>query len=154
MNNMNLVELLIKNKLKIATAESFTGGLLGSTIVSMPHASNCYLGGIITYTKEAKCLLLDMNMLDIEKYSVYSSYTAREMASSIMRKTNSNIAIGTTGVAGPGDDEGVREGSLFYCIKYNDIYYDRYIELNLGRNENRKEATRIIIEDLINIINK
>lgn len=149
----NLVEILNDKKITIATAESFTGGLLASSIVNMPHASNCFKGGIVSYTKEAKNKLLKISLDEIEKYGVYSIHTARLMALNVSNILDSNIGVGTTGVAGPGSDEGVSAGTLYYSIYYNNRFYDNVLYLGEDRNQNRIDAVNRIISDLIEIIN-
>lgn len=150
---MNIVEKLIEMNLTISAAESLTGGLLQSTIVNTPNASKVFVGGIVSYTKEAKCKLLGLNMNDIEKYGVYSNETSYSMAKGIKELTNSNIAVGISGVAGPNSDEGIEAGTVFYTIIVDDIKYDRVIKIeNKSRQEVRCETVKRIIDDILNIL--
>ena len=150
---MNIVEKLIEKKLTISAAESLTGGLLQATIVNIPNASKVFLGGVVSYTKEAKCGLLGLTMDDIEKYGVYSNETSYSMAKGVKQLTNSNIAIGISGVAGPGSDEGVSAGTVYYSIIINDDNYNRVIELkDKSRLEVRLETVNIIIDDLLTLL--
>ena len=151
---MNLVEKLIENKLTISAAESLTGGLLQATIVNIPNASKVFLGGVVSYTKEAKCKLLGLSMDNIEKYGVYSNETSYKMAKGVKKLTNSNIAVGISGVAGPGSDEGVSAGTVYYSIIINNDIYNRVIEIkNKSRLEVREETVSTIINDLMNLLN-
>ena len=59
---MNIIERLKECNLTISTAESITGGEIASTICSIPGASNYFKGGVVSYTKEAKCSLLGLKM--------------------------------------------------------------------------------------------
>lgn len=150
---MNIVEKLIEKNLTISAAESLTGGLLQAAIVSIPNASKVFLGGVVSYTKEAKCKLLGLKIEDIERYGVYSNHTSYSMASGIKGLTNSNIAVGISGVAGPGSDEGIPAGTVFYTIIIDDVYYNKVIEIKgKSRQEVREETVQVIIDDLIKLL--
>jgi PncC family amidohydrolase len=150
---MNIVEKLIENNLTISAAESLTGGLLQATIVNIPNASKVFLGGVVAYTKDAKCRLLGLNIEDIEKYGVYSNETSYSMALGIKELTNSNIAVGISGVAGPGSDEGIRAGTVYYTIIIDDVIYNRVIHIeDKTRQEVREKTVEIIISDLLNLL--
>lgn len=150
---MNLVEKLISKNLTISAAESLTGGLLQATIVNIPNASKVFLGGVVSYTKDAKCRLLGLNIEDIEKYGVYSNETSLSMAKGVKELTNSNIAVGISGVAGPGSDEGLPAGTVYYSIIINEVIYNRVIHIeSKNRQEVRKETVDIIINDLLKLV--
>lgn len=146
---MNLVEKLIDNNLTISAAESLTGGLFQATVVSIAGASKVFLGGIVSYTKEAKCKLLGLKMAEIEKNGVYSNETSLSMAYGVKELTGSNIAVGISGVAGPGADEGVPAGTVYYSIVFNEVVYNRKIEIpNQHRQMVREKTVEVIIDDL------
>ena len=150
---MNIVEKLIDKGLTISAAESLTGGLLQATIINIPNASKVFLGGVVSYTKEAKCKLLGLRMDDIEKYGVYSNETSLSMAKGIKQLTNSNVSVGISGVAGPGVDEGVEAGTVYYSLIINNEVYNRVIKIeNHTRLEVRNKAVEIIIDDLLEIL--
>lgn len=151
---MNIIEALKSKNMTISTAESLTAGLVASNICSISGASNYFKGGVVAYIKEIKCNLLGLKMADIEKYSVYSNETVSSMASGVMRLTNSDIAIATSGVAGPGDDEGVKAGTVYFCIKIKDKKY-LFKELFTGdRNTVRENASRFVIDKTIKLLNE
>jgi nicotinamide-nucleotide amidase len=150
---MNLVEKLIDKNLTISAAESLTGGLFQATVVSMEHASKVFMGGVVSYTKEAKCKLLGLKMDDIEKFGVYSNETSLSMACGVKRLTNSNIAVGISGVAGPGADEKTPAGTVYYSIIFNKDVYNKKIEIpNKSRQEVREKTVEIIVDDLLNLL--
>lgn len=151
---MNLIEFLIQKNLTISAAESLTGGLLQAKIVSIPNASKVFVGGVVSYTKEAKCKLLGLTMEDINKYGVYSNETSLSMAMGVKKLTNSDISIGISGVAGPGSDENVEAGTVFYTIIIDDKIYNKKILLsNFTRQEVREKTVDLILENLINLLN-
>lgn len=149
---MNVIEALKSKNLTISTAESLTAGLVASNICSISGASNYFKGGIVAYTKEIKCKLLGLKMNDINKYSVYSFETVSSMALGVKKLTGSDIAIATSGVAGPGDDEGVKAGVVYFCIRIKDKKFLYKEKFNGNRNEVRDEASMFIINKLIEIL--
>lgn len=86
----------------LATAESCTGGLLGTMITSVPGSSDYYRGGAVSYSNEAKSHLLGVPPDLIARHGAVSQEVAAAMASAVREKLGSTIALSITGVAGPG----------------------------------------------------
>ncbi len=101
MKNKELVDLLIDKNLKISCAESCTGGLLASSIVAVPAASQVFDLSFVTYANEAKVQLVDVQQKTIDTYGVVSEEVAREMAIGCAQKAGSDIGVGISGIAGP-----------------------------------------------------
>src|SRR5512136_884900 len=95
-------QLLAERKLKLATAESCTGGLLGHLITDVPGSSAYYGGGIIAYSYEAKERLLGVHHDTLYEHGAVSAETALEMARGARRELGTDIGISITGIAGPG----------------------------------------------------
>lgn len=102
-----LLEFLIDKRLTITAAESCTGGLISSAIVDMPGVSEIFHEGYVTYSNEAKESLLGVSPETILHYGVVSEQTAKEMAQGAARSADADIALSSTGVAGP--DGGTKE---------------------------------------------
>ena len=102
-----VAELLRERKLKLATAESCTGGLLGSMIVRIPGSSDYYFGGWITYSNELKRQSIGVGEATLEKHGAVSREVAAEMAQGALRTANVDVSLSITGIAGPegGSDE-------------------------------------------------
>lgn len=102
-NSLDVVvaKLLCEKKFSISTAESCTGGMIASSLISYPGISEVFKEGAITYSNEAKIKRLGVNEETINKFGAVSKETAREMAEGIARVANTDIAISTTGLAGP-----------------------------------------------------
>ncbi len=149
---MNIIELLKKKGYSISTAESLTAGMIASLLCQNSGASKYFKGGIVSYTKETKCKLLDLKMEDIEKYGVYSSFTVEEMAKSIKEKTCSDISIATSGVAGPGPDEEVEAGTVYFCFIILDKVIKECRQFAGNRNKVRKEASKYAIDKLKDLL--
>ena len=96
-----LTELLISKKLSIAVAESCTGGLLSSSLTSIPGASSYFNCGFITYSNESKIKMLNVDSQTIELFGAVSERVAYEMAVGAGQHSQSDLAISVTGIAGP-----------------------------------------------------
>lgn len=135
------VELLINNRLTVATAESCTGGLVASALVSVEGSSQCFSEGCVTYSPQAKMSRLGVREESIEKYTVVSAEVAQEMARGIRQNLNADIGISTTGYAGPGGGDTVNPVGTVY-IGYSDKTGECCYKLRFdgSRNEIRKKA--------------
>ena len=94
-------ELLIERGLTLGVAESCTGGKLGDLITDVPGSSDYFLGGIISYSNEAKVQLLGVERVVLERVGAVSRQVASEMAAGVREKLRADLGIGITGVAGP-----------------------------------------------------
>lgn len=99
---LSAVEALKARGLTVSTAESLTGGMIASAMVSVPGASDVVRGGFVTYQSVSKTMLLGVPAETIEKYNVVSSEVAYAMAEGARRKLGTDIAVSATGLAGPG----------------------------------------------------
>ncbi len=109
-----LFDLLKLRKVKIATAESFTGGRVVSSIIANNGASNFVHEGIVCYSNKSKIKRVGVIKEDIEKLSAVSSKVAYEMALGLLREGDCDIAIATTGYAGPKQENSDEPIGLFY----------------------------------------
>jgi len=97
----HLSELLISNGLTISVAESCTGGSLSSSLTSISGASSYFNCGFITYSNQSKIDMLGVNPESIEIYGAVSEKVAHEMVIGAGKRSNSNLAVSITGIAGP-----------------------------------------------------
>ena len=135
-------DLLIKNNLKISTAESCTGGMIASRLVSISGISDAFLEGAVTYSNEAKVRTLNVKEETLKKYGAVSEETAREMAEGIAKRTGSDIAVVTTGIAGPGGGTEEKPVGLVYIGLYykGEVFVYKNV-FNGNRQEVRTKAT-------------
>jgi len=96
-----LTELLISKNMSIAVAESCTGGLLSSSLTSIPGASSYFNCGFITYSNESKIKMLNVDSQTIELFGAVSERVAYEMAMGAGQNSQSDLAVSVTGIAGP-----------------------------------------------------
>lgn len=94
-------DILKKQKLKVSVAESCTGGLIASKITDVPGSSRYFSEGITAYSNKSKVKLLGIKENALKKYDAVSKYTAIKMAEGIRKRSNADIGLSTTGIAGP-----------------------------------------------------
>jgi len=95
-------ELLVKQGKTLATAESCTGGLIGNRITGVAGSSKYYKGGLVAYDNDMKEKVLGVSPTTLAMFGAVSEETACEMATGARRVTGADIAVATTGIAGPG----------------------------------------------------
>jgi nicotinamide-nucleotide amidase len=93
---------LKKRNLKLATAESCTGGWIAQTVTSVSGSSGWFDRGFVTYSNEAKKELLGVRGWTLSRHGAVSLETAKEMAAGALARSRAQVAIAVTGVAGPG----------------------------------------------------
>jgi nicotinamide-nucleotide amidase len=94
-------KILTKKKLTLAIAESCTGGLISSKITDIAGSSKYFLDGVISYSNDSKIKFLGVKPSTIKANGAVSEKTAVEMAEDIRKKSGADVAISTTGIAGP-----------------------------------------------------
>lgn len=99
------VELLKSKKLKLATAESCTGGLISKRITDVSGSSEVFEGGVVCYSNRFKENVLGVSPEILKKYGAVSRETAREMVKGVLSLTKADIAVAVTGIAGPSSDD-------------------------------------------------
>jgi nicotinamide-nucleotide amidase len=97
----SLIAHLIERKLTIATAESITGGAVADALVSVPGASAAFRGGVVAYDNAIKTSLLGVDPALIAAHGAVSSEVAAAMAAGARDRLGADVAIATTGIAGP-----------------------------------------------------
>jgi len=103
--NLTLAELIIQmatlKNIKLGLAESCTGGLISSMLTDVSGSSACYMGSIVAYSYEIKMNILKVKKETLDRFGAVSKETAWEMAKGAYEQLGVDIAIGTTGIAGP-----------------------------------------------------
>lgn len=150
MYEFELVSKLIEKKFKISAAESCTGGLFGSTIISVPNASKVLDMSFITYSNESKTKLCEVNEKTIEKYGVVSEEVASEMASGVCHVSGANVGVGITGLAGPSGLPGLPVGTICFGFCIDGKIFALTHHFSGERNEIRKKAVDFAMQTLVN----
>ncbi|GAB4221684.1 MAG: competence/damage-inducible protein A [Salibacteraceae bacterium] len=94
--------LLKKYGFTLSVAESCTGGYISHLITSVPGSSNYYMGSAVVYSYEAKVKVLNVNRADLESVGAVSEEVAMQMARGVRELYNTDFAVSSTGIAGPG----------------------------------------------------
>ncbi len=95
-------ELLRARGLRLAVAESCTGGLIGHRLTNVPGSSTYYMGSITAYAYEAKVRLLGVSWATLEEHGAVSRATVLEMARGVRRALAADVGLAVSGIAGPG----------------------------------------------------
>lgn len=107
---------LRERRATVACAESLTGGLLAASLTAVAGSSATFVGGFVTYATDLKVSVLGVPDNLVERYGVVSAECARAMAEGARRATGATYALSTTGVAGPGPQDGVAAGTVFVAV--------------------------------------
>lgn len=142
-------KVLCDRNLTISTAESCTGGKVAAKLISYPGISASFLEGAVTYSNEAKIRRLGVKSETLESVGAVSKETAKEMVEGIAKASGSNIAIATTGIAGPGG--GTKEKPV--GLVYISVYINGKIRVDkCNFNGNREEVRDLATEYALNIL--
>jgi nicotinamide-nucleotide amidase len=116
--NKTIVSMLKKKKLKLAIAESCTGGLLSSAITSVNGSSKVFSMGLVTYSNQAKINILKVSSQVIKKYGAVSVQCCLAMINNLSKISKSRVCVSITGIAGPkGGSKEKPVGLVFIGIK-------------------------------------
>jgi nicotinamide-nucleotide amidase len=135
----SIIEILKSRGETVSVAESLTGGGLGHALTQVPGASAVFIGGVVAYTSDVKVNVLGVKQSTIDQHTVVSEEVAIEMAQGAREKLRSTWAIATTGIAGPGDYMGIREGTVWIAI-CGPICQTLQLTLDSGRDGVRQGA--------------
>ncbi|WP_274424002.1 CinA family protein [Chelativorans sp. YIM 93263] len=135
--------------LKLATAESCTGGMLGATITEISGASDVFDRGFITYSNEAKTEMLNVTSETLAAHGAVSEQTACEMAVGALAHSHADIAVSVTGIAGPGGGTaGKPVGLVWFGLagKQREATAVKRIFSGMTRTAVRRESARVALE--------
>lgn len=148
---MTLEERVVKKLLQrgytVTTAESCTGGLLAGRLLNVSGASEVYNEGHITYANAAKEKILGVKHETLEQFGAVSKETAEEMARGAAKAACANVALSTTGIAGPGGGTPEKPVGLIYigcCIEEN--VRVKELRLHGTREQNRSDTVEAALQ--------
>lgn len=146
-------KVLIKKGLKVAVAESCTGGIITSLLTELPGSSQYFILGIVTYSNLAKIKLLKIPASIIKEKGAVSNEVASLMAKSIRLLAKVKVGIGVTGIAGPGGGSKEKpQGTVFIAIDTPTKKIYRRFKFKGNRQSIRKQAALMSLELLKEII--
>lgn len=110
----DLADVLKDRDLKLATAESCTGGMIAAALTEIPGASEWFDRGFVTYNNTAKQEMLGVSAHILEKYGAVSNDCVAQMVLGAIKNSNAQVAVAVSGIAGPGGEEPGRPvGTVF-----------------------------------------
>ena len=133
---------LVARHLTVSTAESCTGGMVAASLVDYPGISECLYEAHVTYANEAKVKYCGVKPETLAAYGAVSEQTAAEMAGGLREKSGADIAVATTGIAGPGGGTKEKPVGLVYvaCADKDGVTVER-LQLGGDRARVRRLAT-------------
>ena len=136
-----IIDGLRRRGLTVATSESCTGGMLAVALTDVPGSSDVFGWGLVTYSNEAKAQMLGVDRDTLTRYGAVSHQTAAEMACGLLRISGADIALTTTGVAGPGGGSAEKPVGLVYiaCGGEDDLQVKRCL-FSGGRDAVRRQT--------------
>lgn len=147
-----LNDLCWSKGITVATAESCTAGNIAASIAAIPGSSHIFCGGIVAYTNKVKTQVLGVNKTTIDEQGVVSEQTVIEMAKGAMKVMNTDCAVATSGIAGPGG--GTAElpvGTIWIAACYRDKTLTLKLSGDQGRGKNVENATFQALKLLIDV---
>lgn len=127
--------------LRIATAESCTGGMVAAALTDVAGASDVFERGFVTYTNTAKTELLGVREATLATYGAVSEDVAREMALGVLVNSDAQLTVSITGIAGPGGSDFKPEGRVCFGLATATGCRTETVEFGaLGRDRVRKAA--------------
>ena len=152
--NNKIINLLKKKRLKIAFAESCTGGMLSSAITSVNGSSKVFSMGLITYSNQAKSTILNVSKKIIKKHGAVSIQCCLAMVNNLSKISKSKICVSITGVAGPsGGTKQKPVGLVFIGVKKGKkVIVNKYQLANKGRSFIQKTTVKKSLNLILNLI--
>ena len=139
--------LLRQNRLKLATAESCTGGLIGDRITDIPGSSDYFIGGVVAYAYDAKVALLGISWDTLNKYGAVSREAVLEMAEGVHRRLGADIAISVSGIAGPGGGLPTKPvGTVWAGLVATEGKWARVFHFSGDRQQNKAAAAEAVLQ--------
>lgn len=141
----SLVTLLSQVGLTIAAAESLTGGLVCSALVDVPGASAVLRGSVTAYATELKAQVLGVDAARLASVGPVDAQVAQEMADGVAQLLGADVAVATTGVAGPGPADGHEAGTVYIAAiaPWGSVW--RLLELEGQRSQIRAQTVRHVL---------
>ena len=150
--NQKIVSLLKRKKLKIAVAESCTGGMLSSAITSVSGSSKVFTMGLVTYSNQAKTGILKVPQKIINKYGAVSVQCCLVMVNNLSKISKSKVCVSITGIAGPRGGSKQKPVGLVYI----GIRIEKKVVINKCnfKNKGRAYIQKQTVKKSLNLLSK
>lgn len=148
----NILDIALKKKLKIATAESCSGGMIAASIIKTSGFSSVFDCGFVVYSNESKNKILGVSSFTLKKYGSISAQVAQEMSLGVIKNSSADIAISCTGLTDSLGIENILPAGLVYIA----VLYRNWKEALVCKyhfSGNRIENINQIVNKSIDLIN-
>ena len=150
-----VIEIASEKKIRIAVAESCTGGMIAKKITDVPGSSNCFSHGVVSYSDEAKSEFFKIEASTLKDHGAVSQVVAEQMAEGVIQYNDCDISIAVTGIAGPsGATETKPIGAVWFSWAKkteNKIVIDSELHQFDGNREKiRMKATEVALRGIEN----
>jgi len=146
-------DLFRKNELKLAIAESCTGGLVSDRITNIPGSSDYFMGAIIAYSYEAKVNLLGVKWDTLTAFGAVSRDVVLEMARGARKALETEIGVSVSGIAGPGGETDEKPvGTTWIGLSTPDGEWARHFCWGGNRIENKASSTQAVLQFLLDYL--
>ena len=132
----------------VAAAESLTGGLVAAALTDVPGASNAFRGGVVAYATELKAELLGVDVGMLKRHGPVYAPVAAAMADGVRQRLGSTIGVATTGIAGPGSQDGQPAGTVHVAVS---LVGDTVVR-TMALPGNRDEVRRLAVERVLGLL--
>jgi nicotinamide-nucleotide amidase len=156
---LRLAEIVLadarEQRLRIATAESCTGGLIGALLTEVPGSSDVFDRGFITYSNRSKQDMLGVSGDMLADMGAVSEPVARSMAEGAVQNSHAHMAVAVTGIAGPGGGTGLKPVGLVHiaaCRENRSILHEAHRFGEIGRSEVRMKTVEAALTLLHRLI--
>ncbi|PPE05255.1 CinA family protein [Williamsoniiplasma lucivorax] len=150
-----IIEILKAQNLKLASVESFTGGMFANELTNIPGASEVFYGGYVAYSNEFKIKHLKVKKWIIKKYGVVSQEVAEEMVKQLIKQTKAHVGVSFTGNAGPTTNNQEQVGVGYICVWYlGSMTSFKVVEPELSRIEFKINAISVAFSEILQKIQK
>ena len=148
--NKKIVSILKRKKLKLAIAESCTGGMLSSVITSVSGASKVFTMGLVTYSNQAKLSILKVPKKIIQKHGAVSIQCCLSMVNNLSKISKSKMCVSITGIAGPkGGTKQKPVGLVYIGVKNGKKIV---VSKNQFKNKGRSAIQKATVKKALNLI--
>ena len=140
-----IIRLLTRRAETVAVAESLTGGLVAAALTDVPGASDAFRGGVVAYATELKAQQLGVDVTMLKRHGPVYAPVAAAMAEGVRQRLGATIGVSTTGVAGPGPQDGHPAGTVHIAVSLAGDTVVRTMALVGTRDEVRRLAVERVL---------
>lgn len=149
---LDLAKKCLHSNLKVAVAESCTGGMLASMLTTVAGSSMWFERGFVTYSNLAKQEMLGVSPITLAEYGAVSSETVIEMVAGVLKNSHAQLTVAISGIAGPGGGSIAKPvGTVWFGFAKQGFTKSEYKVFRGDRDEVRRQATFFAVQGLLDL---